>query len=402
MKLFLSIACTLIFLEVALGLFWFKTDFLSEYRTITKKTYLNDNLTGKERREYDIKRHLMDLNKQSKIPHPFFGFVYNHLTNKSVNKDGFYDEVGFSDLKKSNDILTVGIFGGSLAKIFAKYVKYQQKEGKANFLQELEKRTGKKVRVLNFAITAYRQPQQFLVFSFFADKIDLSINIDGYNELTNYPSLSQNEWYPTYSDMFYHYRYEQYAVLAERYQLVKDNYAYTRFVEATPIINRSALVFLGWKTFQKLSARKMLSLVNPKEDLLFFPENRFTTTKARVEQIVDIWAKFTHLQMNLAASRKIKSLYFIQPNQYYKNSKPFSSEELAKYRNDKDKMIPIVTYGYDLFDQKMSKMQHAHSLKNLYKNVKETVYTDSCCHVNWHGNELIAQEVFAQAARLYQ
>lgn len=82
------------------------------------------------------------------------------------------------------DEVVVAVFGGSVGSGFGIM---------GGLLPELEKSVqahsafaGRRVRVLNFAMSGYRQPQQAIVLAHYltlGQKIDLVINIDGFNEL---------------------------------------------------------------------------------------------------------------------------------------------------------------------------------------------------------------------------
>jgi len=82
------------------------------------------------------------------------------------------------------DEVVVAIFGGSVGSGFGIM---------GGLLPDLEKSVqahsafaGRRVRVLNFAMSGYRQPQQAIVLAHYltlGQKIDLLLNIDGFNEL---------------------------------------------------------------------------------------------------------------------------------------------------------------------------------------------------------------------------
>ena len=74
----------------------------------------------------------------------------------------------------------IGIFGGSVAAIFAGSNSVPQMEEMLN--KCFNSKSGKLFKVLNFAVGDWKQPQQVIALALYGDYVDSAISIEGYNE----------------------------------------------------------------------------------------------------------------------------------------------------------------------------------------------------------------------------
>ena len=86
--------------------------------------------------------------------------------------------------------------------------------------------------------------------------------------------------------------------------------------------------------------------------------------------------------------------HFLQPNQYVPDSKPLSAAELASaYATDKH-YKSFIERGYPLLQQFSQDLPsqgvNYFDLTGIFVDHPETLYTDTCCHLNTRGNELLA------------
>lgn len=402
MKLFLSICGSFVVLELILSIFWWNKSFVNSYEDEIGPTAVDQALVRKkvEQSYHDVKRHLTAANNQPKMAHPYFGYVYNHMKDpESINRDGFYSKVHFSQYKKDDHNFVIGVFGGSVAKSLANYLIKTQKKKHMSPLKRLEDITGKKVVIFNFGVSAYRQPQQFLTYSFFADKLDLSINLDGYNEIMYRPSAQFMDWYPHYHKLFYRYNFEDYENLAQAYKYVTTSRDYTNFIMSHSWLSHSGLIHLSWLALQK-RREGIFSKLNPEgEKNNLFPENNYKQREERLERAFAIWRDFTVKQLNLAKAHNKPALFFIQPNQYYLDSKVYSKEEKSKYLVNRREKSKVITAGYDLMSNFSLSYKEVMSLKDLYKSTTETVYKDNCCHLNERGNSIMTRKIIDEVVK---
>jgi hypothetical protein len=87
--------------------------------------------------------------------------------------------------RREGEVL-VGVFGGSVASGFALYAqKFPEFSAALNSIPQWQ---GKRVRILNFAMPGFKQPQQLIALAYYrslGQHFDLVLNIDGFNEVVN-------------------------------------------------------------------------------------------------------------------------------------------------------------------------------------------------------------------------
>ncbi len=87
--------------------------------------------------------------------------------------------------------------------------------------------------------------------------------------------------------------------------------------------------------------------------------------------------------------------HFLQPNQYY-GFKKFSSEEQVNAFADDHPYREGAINGYPQlvkFNQLLENAINYKDLMQVFADVGETLYIDSCCHTNDKGNEIMASAI---------
>ena len=115
-----------------------------------------------------------------------------------------------------------------------------------------------------------------------------------------------------------------------------------------------------------------------------------------LERKVRMWRRYAVLQNRMISGTEGKrGFVFLQPNQYIKGSKEFSELEKAT-------VLDTVQFGHVAkymrrFKDELPGMKKAgvkvHDLAAIFKQTKDTVYIDKCCHLNDRGNEIMAQAI---------
>ena len=139
----------------------------------TENTYVRDLTREKSCRYVD-----------TLYPHPYVAFVHHGnppCGPPNVNNIGLLNE-DFPTVKRT-DRYVVLVVGGSVASQLAQ----NEPPPSPRFLEEeLNKRyvspNGKPWLVLNGGDGAWKQPQQFILFSMYATTVDAVVTLDGYNE----------------------------------------------------------------------------------------------------------------------------------------------------------------------------------------------------------------------------
>jgi hypothetical protein len=323
--------------------------------------------------------------------HPYFGYESSTMR---ASED-------LLSQRTANDFV-VGILGGSVAGSFAEYCIRNPSlfDSLTNVIPALREKT---LRIVNLANGGYKQPQQFFVATYFMDKLDLLINLDGFNDATPGHLLPVYPLdFPTLSAQFYG-RASQggiWPMLGRSarwlYRKMNDAPLSWKF----PGLSRSSLYFLSWYYAHDLLYR----VVKVSESAYYAKEFgshqsealRNTPPKQITEDLIAIWKKYTTLEDDLVRKRTGKLVFFfLQPNQYLKGSKPFSDEE---------KKLAIDPLRVEATNETMGLLKAAaqelrkrgvpmHDLTGIFSSTVEPVYRDNCCHLNDLGNQIMTGAV---------
>jgi len=167
-----------------------------------------------------------------------------------------------------------------------------------------------------------------------------------------------------------------------------------------PGLSRISTYLLCWYYFHDLLYRVVKvseSAYYAKEFAVHQSEAlRKTPPKEMTEKLITIWKKYTMLEDDLLRKRGGKPAYFfLQPNQYLKDSKPLSEQErrLAidplRVEGTHEMMTLLKAAGQDLH---YSGVPGA-DLTGIFASTNETVYKDVCCHLNALGNQIMADAI---------
>jgi len=364
------------------------------------------------------------------ILHPYLGFVanpgiYSHDAEFSrdnqttvVNEEGFLGDS--PTLSKGPNEVVIVILGGSFAMNF--YLDARDK-----LIEELrrsERFKNKKIRVISLSMSGYKQPQQLLALSYFLSlgaDFDIVINLDGFNEVVlPFADNLRSNVYPFYPRFWQTYvsgtlDVETAVQFGNLIQAKQQREQLRSTFSNSPL---SSLNF-GLITWEALDSRLKRRIRQQSASLAesIGKQNSTTTTRsyerfgprppialtqdAILAKLVDNWANCS-IQMNaLGRTNDFEYFHFLQPNQYVTNSKEFTNEEEKhayykggdyNYKTYAEKGYPLlITKGKDLSRQNVA----FKDLTMVFKQSSETVYEDMCCHINRHGNEIVAEAIAA-------
>jgi len=341
------------------------------------------------------------------ILHPYFGFV-------SVPKKG-YNRFCFPGTdpitKKSFDTINICIMGGSVAGGL-------YSTSKSRLIENLKKSRffkNKEIKVILFALGGFKQPQQLITLNYFlflGAHYDIVINLDGFNEIVL--PFSDNLPFHVYSSYPRHWNFYSRKGLNSKVQLllskqlaIKDELFNLSKVFVDKYFHYSNFGLMLWSV---LNNKKKLSLFHKEKQLrlaIRLSESDYQST-GPVETVTDtsqffvkqaeLWQRASALIDGLGKSAGFEYFHFLQPNQYYENSKKLTKEELRiAYRHEPfpykigvQKGYPLlVNNGKLLIDQGINYFD----LTLMFKNETRTVYNDKCCHFNELGYNLIAEKI---------
>lgn len=332
-----------------------------------------------------------------KVPHPFFGFTLNpqhfHPDQRGAVVSADYEnELRYRKIlgvESAPGPFTIGVFGASVAEAFAAHIidhdafRERLRTG-LPFLRDRE------IVIRNMAIGSSRQPTQMALATFYMELLDLTINLDGFSELSvvQYPDYPIE--FPMFADAFYPIddpgRYLHAHAGAEVCSLISE------IPKRVPGLAYSNTYYLIWyNVSQRMSA------------LLYGSSKRATSSRrypfdeAQVRELyARYYERYTRYQHQVTAANGVHPYFFLQPNQYVAGSKKTFSEyerahalnhgegaEIgARYARFRARIPTLRASGVAAFDLTM-----------MFADVEETIYADSCCHVNDRGNELIAARI---------
>ena len=342
----------------------------------------------------------------SEAIHPYFGYVRDPSTTLNTTHYGFPLSEGDPVEADGQQGLRVAIFGGSFAMGMAKQARDALKEG----LREL----GEPVQIVTFALEGYKQPQQLLVLSYFlalGGHFDVVINLDGFNEVAlpqadNIP-LGVNPFYPReWYNRVANLPGTRTVRLVGEIQVFRWKRAnWATFMSRVP--GRFSAI-RGWlwqrvdhayeiKTAYLREAMLTRDTGDFRDFLATGPESGLSLDSSLYPAIAQHWARCSLQMKALCDLYGIVYLHFLQPNQYDPNSKPLSEQELHEAILENHPYSQGVLAGYSLLRQEGSNLAvrgvDFHDLSLIFADHPETLYIDSCCHVNLAGYEIMARRI---------
>lgn len=348
--------------------------------------------------EKTLGEHSWNLSYKS---HPFFGYVCDPtLTGQRCNNFGFRSTHPFP-YKKSKDEVVLGIFGGSLASSFGRYLEKNQQALAEKWSREIPNWKDKKIVFINFALGGYKQPQQYYVLSYFIETIDVALMVDGINEINTAPSPQ----YPTsYPKLMFRFFDEENGDLWRKksieYLRATVN-TVTTWALDSKILSHSSAYFFLWSRLQQLAGHYVHHF---SRDMVQDAEQRPSPFYAQVmneeqqqAEKIEIWKKYSRMGKTLLDERHIPLYHFVQPNQYGPKRKAM----LVAEKNIAIVADPQLQFLYDSRVQALQKSVPSLralglptvDLTELFLNVQEPVFIDNCCHINEVGNGHLADAI---------
>lgn len=336
------------------------------------------------------------IDRETTSINPYLGFTMNPDINKRINPMGFDGPL----ITKDKNIYSVGVFGGSVAYLYT----YAEKDALVNELKRIPALRDKNIQLYNFSLPGYKQPQQLMTLAYLLSlgyKLDLIINIDGFNEAV-LPYVANYKNGVTSSYPWNWYLYSRSSLNSETLTLV---------IQIEKLRNlQSFVISLPWKLgaipntlLLKAISYKQLELTDKLHEIdrsyqTKGAEPYYGLTDAQIRDgIIQTWKNSSILMDKLAKSNNIQYFEFLPPNQYLLNSKPFSNAEKTKFINWRH---PYANAARQLYPQIIAKTQELndegvalYDLTNIFSQVEETIYFDDCCHYVRKGYSLLTTSI---------
>jgi hypothetical protein len=239
------------------------------------------------------------------------------------------------------------------------------------------------------AIGGSRQPAQFAIATQYMELLDMTINLDGFSEISviQYPKYPVE--FPMFADVFYSGADPStYLRLRAGEEICRRM---SRLPAWIPPLAFSNFYYLLW---HNVSKRLNTSLYAPAPEQEAPVADPFTPQQQR-EIYAEYYRKFTRAQHQLLSANGVHAYFFLQPNQWVEGSKPFSDDERELFTNYG--AAEEIGARYVLLREKVRELREegvpSFDLTGIYAEEARTVYVDACCHVNALGNELMADRI---------
>ena len=271
---------------------------------------------------------------------------------------------------------------------------------------------GGPVRVLLFALPAYKQPQQLAAVAYYlalGGKIDLLINIDGFNEVVSTVINQHKGVFPGYPRFWYGLTCSvvspEYLKRVGRAQLCRDRQR--ALAAVTHPLGLSATATLVWYLSANALDAKLARIQHSLLELEAGEKSRLeyhrTGPAGSLEEgqvagfAVSLWANASRQLDHLARCNSFAYFHFLQPNQYVPDSKPLSPVERESCYDPAHYRRQVVEESYPLLREAGALLTRHdvrfHDLTRVFQDVTDTLYTDDTCHFNKAGNDLMAERI---------
>jgi len=330
--------------------------------------------------------------------------------NQRINSHGFPSEHG--DYAALEGGFHVGIFGGSMAEQLASV-------GGEALIERLSIRLPERrpVRVLNFAIGGYKQPQQLIALALAAlqgIRLDVVVNLDGFNEVAlsgadaeagHDPLFPSRAHYLPLLELRDPERASEDLILglagaidarraAEAWRARCRERGLCASELARALVGRLVLWHRARAASLEEAARS--GPAGPARSWRSCLD-RGDPSEACRERIADLWEEGSLAMAAIARRLGAQYVHALQPNQYVEGSRTLTPRERAIAYNPQNERSRHARAGYPLLRQRIPGMAERGvevlDLTGLFGELEEDVYVDVCCHTNLLGTEMLARAI---------
>jgi hypothetical protein len=331
-----------------------------------------------------------------------------HLT---TNNYGYFANEDYPRTGVGDGEFTVGVFGGSVAQ----WLVIQSGGRILDQLRAVPSLSDRRIRLDSFAQGAFKQPQQLIslvYFSALGHTFDVVVNIDGFNEVAlgarnlrlgiEAAMPSGDQLLPLVELMS---NGPSMGILEAQIELRKQRGEVFRLLrlcrESPSAILRRIYRFRALRVVRRMED----SIQRLDEALLLRPSFRgihVNPTSGGIDdafdQLADTWQRSSRLMHQVCEARGISYCHIVQPNQYHSDHR-FSSTERAVALAAGSPYAVSARHGYPLILDRISDLRSSGvsvwDATTVFDDVSRPVFSDSCCHLNQHGNDLLADVVVA-------
>jgi hypothetical protein len=125
------------------------------------------------------------------------------------------------------------------------------------------------------------------------------------------------------------------------------------------------------------------------------PLQHYQSSEEMYQECVKLWRRSSVLLHRVCENSGTRYFHFLQPNQHLAGSKPIEGNEIKMTRSQENPNSEAVKACYPLMRAEASNLiadgVAFFDLTNVFEDHPEQIYTDTCCHMNTHGNEIMAK-----------
>jgi hypothetical protein len=349
--------------------------------------------------------------------HPYLGFVV--APDSYERPSGFHnDEYGFSTAAPliqpaAPNHYNVLILGGSLAY----YTSARAGDVLRSALSRLPALKGKTIEISTAALGGYKEPQQLLTVAYLLSlgaHFDLIVNLDGFNDIALSPTEQRaNDVFPFYprewnfftSEMSDSHRLQQLGALVA----ARERRRFWAALISESWIRHSSTATVLWKLYDRRLAADIIRKHSEVEAsgvghsyLRQGPERHYQSDDAMYNDLAEVWKRSSLQIHHLAIAAGARYVHILQPNQYDLGAKPISPAERAIAVNEHSPYRIHVERGYDYLRRAGRQLAQSgvafHDLTQIFRNEKQVLYEDDCCHLNLEGSRRLAAAIGALIA----
>ncbi len=364
--------------------------------------------------------------------HPYYAFI--HRVGRSggwwtTNNLGFQvltsaveADPGCCDvpLAKKNGELIVGVFGGSVAGGFS--LATQKSPAFGELLARIPGWEGRRVRILNFGMPGFKQPQQLNALTYaltLGQHFDLVLNIDGFNEIVTShrnwasgvePSFPSDELWGAWGRQIERLGSPNHPHAGTRYLAAYYGIA-AREWRSRAESCRLASCYVAARLVADLSGsrgEKLAAGIRASEDKRsLFPAAARSPMPADAAAIhrntAAQWAAASRAMAAQARDAGSLYLHVIQPNQWWKAAageyEPIARDHIYKW------VVPLIESGYPELVARAPELARAgvavlDATAIFRGRASRDVYVDDCCHYTDAGNAMLGEAIAARVREL--
>ena len=342
------------------------------------------------------------------VPHPYLGFVYNKGDNfkddPQMTAAGLRADIDPLVASRDSNNAIVAITGGSVSE----QLYLLSHDLLRDRLQKIPAFHNKNIVLIMLGRSAYAQPQQAICVLYYllqGGRLDILINLDGFNESYNAIKNHYDKIYPAFPLYWKMFLMQPDSGPPKLGMVVLwQQFRYT-LLQLTANTSFSVTISTFWRMIDAYTSQQILAktyTLFASSKLPFFitgPRMMDNATNADLATFAaGFWERGSEQLALMAKANGFQYFHFLQPNQYDTGSKPLSREERRTTILPADTAeASCVVNAYPTFRKIIPRLQakgiNAYDLTGIFKNHPETLYKDTCCHVNVKGSDIIANAI---------